>query len=159
MFASPFETSLEDFLIHKQVLQKVVFGIRARFSAQFQFKHFLRLPRCLVKCSRENEPATRAQFPATRAQFQKVCKAKAPPRNLCGMCLHFHFSRTYLPRKLEQAFVYQWVLQEPINWANDIEPQIAVDEGNGGLGDCNSRLRGMPSEELASSRVLCAALG
>ena len=80
---------LEDPLIHKKVLQ-TVFGIRAFFSAQIQFEHFLRLPRCLVKCPRENEPATRAQFPATRAQFsanraqfQKVCKAKAPPRNLC----------------------------------------------------------------------------
>ena len=87
---------LEDPLIHKKVLQ-TAFGIRASFSAQIQFEHFLRLPRCNWSSARENEPATRAQFPATRAQitatraqFQKVCTAKAPPRNLCVcMCLHF----------------------------------------------------------------------
>ena len=60
---SGIRTNLEDPLIHKKVLQ-TVFGIRAFFSAQIQFEHFLRLPRCLVKCWRENEPATRAQFPA-----------------------------------------------------------------------------------------------
>ena len=98
LFGPKSQNCLEDPLIHKKVLQ-TAFGIRAFFSAQIQFEHFLRLPRCLVKRPRENEPATRAQFPATRAQFsatraqfQKVCKAKAPPRNLClCMCLILPF--------------------------------------------------------------------
>ena len=45
-------------------------------------------------------------------QFHKVCKAKALPRNSCVCtCCIYHYSRTYMPRKLEQIFVDQWVLQ------------------------------------------------
>ena len=69
--------------------------------------------------SRENEPATRAQFPATRAQFpatraqfEKCAKPKLCPaiRVFACVCI-YHYSRTELPRKLEQTFAYQWVLQ------------------------------------------------
>ena len=67
-----------------------------------------------MKCSRENEPATQRKFPLLGRNFPQPGSVQSQSFALQSVCLHvFAFcSRTYLPRKLEQTCVHQWVLQE-----------------------------------------------
>ena len=118
----------------------------------------MRLPRCLVKCPRENEPATRAQFPATqaqfsatRAQFQKVCKAKAPPRSLCiCMCLILPFlahlfatkARANICVSMGPAGLTHFGTQELASTRGSIEPF----------------LKGYGETELHTASAVCARL-
>ena len=80
----------------------------------------LRLPSCFGEVLERTNPQLERNFPLLGRIFPQLgrhCKKCAKPK-LCPairvfacVCI-YHYSRTYLPRKLEQTFVYQWVLQD-----------------------------------------------
>ena len=70
-----------------QKVLRTVFGIRALFSAQIQFEHFLRLPSRFEKCSRaqleRNVPLFGCNVPELGRNSKKCAKPKLCPQSVC----------------------------------------------------------------------------
>ena len=113
-------------LIHKQLL-RTVFSIRSLFFCSIQFEPFFRLPSCLCEeLERKRTRNSRVMSRYSSAIFRnsgdsnkcaRLWQKRCPTIRVFA-CAATTITRALichiLPRKLEQTFVYQWVLQDVI---------------------------------------------